>query len=232
MNGLELDQLLGPVPQLDATQILTTLLLALALGLAVALTYRFSVSGRVLSPSLQASLILLAMVAAMVMMVIGNNIARAFSLVGALAIVRFRTRLRSSWDISFVFFSLAVGIACGVLAYQVAVLGTITVTLTILALQVIPLSGLRADRIRMLRCDVTSFGGAESEVEQTLDRFLQRRWLVEARSLRFGETLSLRYRVVVRDTDEIATMIREVGAIEGVERVVIDHGSEGPNREE
>jgi len=232
MNGFDLEQILGAVPQLSATQILTTLLLALGLGLVVAITYRFSVPGRVLSPSLQSSLLLLAMVAAMVMMVIGNNIARAFSLVGALAIIRFRTRLRSSWDISFVFFSLVVGIACGVQAYPVALIGTAVVALTTLALQVIPLAGLRADRIRIVRCDVASFEGIEKRVEETLDRFLTRRWLVEARSLRFGESLSLRYRVVVRDTDEIPAMLREVGAIEGVERIVVDLGDGGPTREE
>jgi uncharacterized membrane protein YhiD involved in acid resistance len=198
----------------------------------VALAYRFSVPGRVLSPAMQSSLVLLAMVAAMVMMVIGNNIARAFSLVGALAIVRFRTRLRSAWDISFVFFALAVGIGCGVMAYKVAVLGTVMVTLAVLALQVIPLGGIRSDRIHMLRCDVASFEGAEKEMEGVLDGFLQRRWLVEARSLRFGETLSLRYRVVVRDPDQIGEMLRQVGAVEGVERVIIDLGDEGPDREE
>jgi len=232
MSDLELEMLLGPVLQLDAHQILTTLILALGLGVVVALAYRFSVPGRVLSPAMQSSLVLLAMVAAMVMMVIGNNIARAFSLVGALAIVRFRTRLRSAWDISFVFFALAVGIGCGVMAYKVAVLGTLMVTLTVLALHVIPLAGVRQDRILMLRCDVASFEGAEKEMERVLDSFVQRRWLVEARSLRFGETLSLRYRVVVRDPHEVGEMLRQVGAVEGVERVILDLGDEGPDREE
>ncbi len=228
----DLEQVLGPVPQLDAAQILTTLLLALGLGLAVALTYRVSVAGRVLSPAKLSSLVLLAMVAALVMMVIGNNIARAFSLVGALAIIRFRTRLRSSWDISFVFLALVVGIACGVLAYQVAILGSLTVILAVLALQAIPLAGARADRTSVLRCDIVAFEGKELELERALDRFLTRRWLVEARSQRFGEALSLRYRVVVRDPHEIPTMVREVSSIEGVERVVVAVGEEGPDSEE
>ncbi len=232
MNQLDLEMLLGPVPALDAAEVLTALLLALALALTVAVTYRVSVAGRVLSVAMQSSLVLLAMVAAMVMMVIGNNIARAFSLVGALAIIRFRTRLRSSWDISFVFLALVVGIACGVLAYQVAILGTLTIVLTVLALQALPLEGLRADRTRMIRCDVAAFEGAEHRLEQELDRFLVKRWLVEARSVRFGEALSLRYRVIVRNVDDIPTLVREVGAVEGVEKVVVDTGEEGPESEE
>jgi hypothetical protein len=232
MNDLDLQSTLLPLMQLDTAQIVATLLLALGLGLVVALAYRVSVPGRVLSPAMLSSLVLLAMVAAMVMMVIGNNIARAFSLVGALAIVRFRTRLRSPWDISFVFFAIATGIACGVFAYKVAIYGCGIVTLAVLALQAIPLAGLRPDRIRMLRCDVAAFEGAEAALEQVLERFVSRRWLIEARSLRFGESLSLRYRVVVRDPAEVGAMLREAGAVEGVERVVLDLGEEGETLEE
>lgn len=231
MNSLDLERLLEPVLVLDSAQIATTLLLALLVGLVVAVTYRLSVPGRVLSPAMVSSLVLLAMVAAMVMMVIGNNIARAFSLVGALAIVRFRTRLRSPWDISFVFFTLASGIACGVFAYQVAILGTAIVTLAVLALQVVPLTGWRADRVRLLRCDVAAFEGAEADLDEAMERFVSRRWLVEARSLRFGEALSFRYRVVVRDPSAVGAMLRDLGAVEGVERVVLDLGEEGEGLE-
>jgi len=228
MSAADLQRLVEPWVQLAPGQIVLALLLALLLGLAVALTYRVSVPGRVLSPSLQSSLVLLAMVAAMVMMVIGNNLARAFSLVGALAIVRFRTRLSSPWDISFVFFSLATGIACGVQAFPVAILGTTVIGLAVIALHIIPLSGIRSDRIRMLRCDVASFEGVEGRLDAVLDEHTARRWLTEARSMRFGESLSFRYRVVLRDTDAIAAMLRDIGEIEGVERVVLDLGEETP----
>ncbi len=226
MNDLDLQRFLEPSTLLDAQQVVLTLVLALVLGLAVAFVYRLSVPGRVLSPSLQASLVLLAMVTAMVMMVIGDNLARAFSMVGALAIVRFRTRLRSPWDISFVFFSLAAGIACGVLAYQVAVLGTALVGLAVLGMHVIPLSGIRPDHLRMLRCDVGVFEGVENRLEQILDDHLDRRWLVETRSQRFGESLSFRYRVVVRDPDDVAEMMRAISNLEGVEKVVLDLSDE------
>jgi hypothetical protein len=233
MSAIELERLLTTVPPLGAAEVVATLLLALALGVAVTLTYRFSVAGRVVAPTMHSSLVLLSMVAALVMMVIGNNLARAFSLVGALAIIRFRTRLRSPWDISFVFLALVVGIACGVLAYQVAVVGTLTLLLAILGLQAIPVIGPRAaDRTRVVRCDVAAFEGAEQALERVLDRFLSRRSLVEARSQRFGEALSLRYRVVMRDAAEIPSLVREVAALEGVERVVVDLGEEGPDSEE
>jgi hypothetical protein len=226
MRNLDLQRLLEPSTLLDPQQVVLTLALALGLSLVVALVYRLSVPGCVLSPTMQSSLVLLAMVAAMVMMVIGNNLARAFSLVGALAIVRFRTRLRSPWDISFVFFSLATGIGCGVMAYQVAILGTVMISLAVLALHVIPLAGIRPENLRYLRCDVGAFEGVENRLEQVLDDHVARRWLVEARSQRFGESLSFRYRVVVRDPDNVAPMMRAISGIEGVERVVLDLSDE------
>ena len=227
MNGLDLST--GVPVALSSGVILTALLVALALGVVVALVYRLSLGGRPVSPAMQGTLVLLAMIAAIVMMVIGNNLARAFSLVGALAIIRFRTRLRSPWDITFVFLSLAVGIAAGVFAFRVAFLGTLTVTLAVLALYLLPAGGVRR-KVRLLRCDVAAYENVEGEVDRVLDRFLRQRWLVEARSLRFGETLSYRYRVVLRDEGAARELLRAVADLEGVERVVLadDEDAAGP----
>ncbi|MBI2839816.1 MAG: DUF4956 domain-containing protein [Acidobacteria bacterium] len=232
MNESDLGRLIEPMMLVDGGQILTTMLLALVLGVAVALVYRASVPGRVLSPAIPNSLVLLAMVSAMVMMTIGNSVARAFALVGALSIVRFRTRLRTAWDISFVFLSLAVGIGCGVLAYQITLLGTVIISLAILALNVLRLTGMRADCVHTLRCDVAPYEGIETKMNAVLERFVRHRWLVEARSLRFGESLSLRYRIVLRGPEQHGTLLRELAGLEGIERVVIDNGEETAEVEE
>ena len=63
------------------------------------------------------------MLIAMVTQVIGDNVARAFSLVGALAIVRFRTVVRDTQDTAFVMLSVVVGMAVGARAPLVAVIG-------------------------------------------------------------------------------------------------------------
>jgi hypothetical protein len=204
---------------LEPSLILQALLLAFGLSSVVAIIYRVSVGDRVASPVMQMSFVLLAMVAAMVMMVIGNNLARAFSLVGALAIVRFRTRLRSPWDITFVFFALTVGIGCGVFAWAVSIVGTGVVSLAVLALQLIPL-GVRGD-VRLLRVDLATYKIGEGDLDKRLDEFVERKWLEEARSLRFGETLSMRYRVVFKSGKSIEQVVRSLSVIEGVERIVL-----------
>ena len=227
MNDLELA--FGQALNLGFTDIFQGLVLALLLGVVVAGLYRVSVPGRVLSPAMVSSLVLLSLVASMVMMVIGNNIARAFSLVGALAIIRFRTRLRSPWDISFVFLSLAVGIACGVFAFRVALMGTVVIALTVLVMQA--LATLRSHNgIQLLRCDLAAYEAREEAIRGVLEQHLARRSLVEARSLRFGETLSYRYRVVLKDPMGAEALLQALSAVEGVERVVLyadaDHTGE------
>ena len=230
MSILDLELAFGQVLNLSAGDIFITLVLALLLGLVVAFTYRYSVPGRLLSTPLMSSLVLLAVISAMVMMVIGNNVARAFSLVGALAIIRFRTRLRSPWDITFIFLSLAVGIASGVLAYRVAVLGTLVVVLAVMALQVIPLGP--AGTMHLLRCDLAAYQATEAEVLQVFRRHLKRWWLAEVRSLRFGETMSYRYRVILLDDTGYDALLRELADVEGVERLVLDAEDEGVGQTE
>ena len=77
MNELELA--FAPALNQDLPAVFESQLLALILGLMVMAVYRYSVDERIASPPMQASLVLLAMIGSMVMMIIGNNIARAFS---------------------------------------------------------------------------------------------------------------------------------------------------------
>lgn len=224
MNLLDFELAFGQALNLDASQIFMGLFLALILGIVVALVYGASIQNRVVPRALQSSFVLLALVSSMVMMVIGNNLARAFSLAGALAIIRFRTRLKSPWDITFVFLALAVGIATGVFAFRVAIIGTLVICLAVFALQVIPL-GPRGE-VHFLRCDLAAYEGREVNIAKVLDDHLKERWLIEARSLRFGETLSYRYRVVFKDDKKLDDFLRELSNIEGVERIVLDKEEE------
>jgi hypothetical protein len=87
---------------------------ALALGLVVAGIYRVTHGRRaVQARSMMATLVLLTILIGMISSVIGDNIARAFSLVGALAIVRFRTVVEDTRDTAFVIFAVGVGMAIG-----------------------------------------------------------------------------------------------------------------------
>ena len=93
--------------------IVINIIIAFILGVIISWIYRRTHRGYSYSNSFISTLTILSMVTAFVMMVIGNNIARAFSLVGALSIIRFRTAVKDTRDTAFVFLSLAVGMAVG-----------------------------------------------------------------------------------------------------------------------
>lgn len=89
------------------------MLAALVLGLAISGVYYITTSNRNRSASFLMSLIILPAIVAIVILLVGENVARAFSLAGIFTLVRFRSIPGDSKDISFIFLSMAVGLTVG-----------------------------------------------------------------------------------------------------------------------
>ncbi len=119
-------------PPTNDADIVGALIVAFLCGFIVSLTYRWTYQGSSYAPSFVRSMIFLSMITAVIMLVIGNNLARAFGLVGAMSIIRFRTALKDPQDIVFVFFALAIGMAAGVGMYAIAIIGTVGISLAII----------------------------------------------------------------------------------------------------
>lgn len=103
---------------------LASLSLSFALCLVVAWTYSVTHSGLSYLRGFTQGLALGGLIAATVMLAIGDDVARGLGVVGALTIVRFRTTVKDTRDLMFVFAALASGVACGVQSYAVAIIGT------------------------------------------------------------------------------------------------------------
>lgn len=101
-----------------------SLILAIVLSTAMAFTYKLTFSGIEYSRSMFQAMILSSLVTAMIMMAVGNNLAVGFGIIGAVAIIRFRTNIQNPRNIIFMFGALSVGITSGVYGYAVAVVGT------------------------------------------------------------------------------------------------------------
>lgn len=111
--------------ELSAAVIVLNLLLALLLQLAVVFIYRRTRHGLSYSESFAFTLVMVGVLGCSIMMIVQNNIIGAFALLGAFALIRFRTILKESSDVAFVLFSLATGVAVGTNHYMLAL---ITVT--------------------------------------------------------------------------------------------------------
>lgn len=111
-------------PRIGWEMTLAALLLAFALSMIISWIYVITYQGLSYMRSFTQTLSIAGVVAALVMLAIGDDVARGLGLVGALTVIRFRTTLKDTRDLMFAFAALGCGVACGVLSFSVAILGT------------------------------------------------------------------------------------------------------------
>ena len=114
---------------LTPAQIIMSFLLAFALSFIWATVYRKTHSGIAYTRSFYLTLLLISPIVAMVMMAIGSNVALSLGLVGALSIIRFRTVIKDTKDMTFLFLGIGIGLCCGANAWLVTIIGTALISL-------------------------------------------------------------------------------------------------------
>ncbi len=114
---------------LTTNEIIGNISVALLCSIFISYFYKKTYNGPGYLNSFANALILLSLITAVVIMIIGNNLARAFGLVGAMSIIRFRTAVKETHDIVYIFFALTIGMAAGVGYHSLAIVGTIFVGL-------------------------------------------------------------------------------------------------------
>ena len=110
------------------------LALAFCLGLFIFLVYKKCYAGVMYAPSFGVPLIALTLITTLLILAVTSNIVLSLGMVGALSIVRFRTAIKDSRDTVYIFWSIIVGICCGVGDYAVACIGSAVTFAVILLL--------------------------------------------------------------------------------------------------
>ena len=111
---------------LSPAQVLVSYLLAFALAFIWATVYRRTHSGIAYTRSFFFTLVLVAPAIAMIMMAIGSNVALSLGLVGALSIVRYRSVIKDSKDLTFLLVAIGIGLTAGANVWVVGLIGTVT----------------------------------------------------------------------------------------------------------
>lgn len=148
---------------LSLSHALLTLAIAIVLGAMISFTYMKTQPAY--SPSFTLTMMVLPAIVAIIIMLIGSNIARAFSLAGAFSIIRFRSAPGDSKDISYVLFSMAAGLSAGVGAFGYAVLFTVILCALMYVLKLIKF-GTRKDAIKTLKVTIPENLGYEEAFEE------------------------------------------------------------------
>lgn len=189
--------------------VIGNLLIALLCGIIISLVYKFSYKGVNYAASFSVSLIMLTMITSVVIMVIGNNLARAFGMVGAMSIIRFRTAIKDTIDIMFIFFALAIGLACGVKLYAIAIFSTIFICLVFIAISKMNFSITRKKEFLLQVMAYTSLYN-ENQIEKHLLKYCSRYKLVNVKSSGEGQNnlIELSYHVVLKEENRGNEMVQ------------------------
>jgi hypothetical protein len=195
------------------------LLLAALLGGMVAWIYRRTRKGADISSSFPVTLVLLSILIAMVTQVIGDNVARAFSLVGALSIVRFRTVVRDTQDTAYVIFAVVVGMAVGASDLWVALVGIGVVGFAAYLMMARAKVFSATQPAYLLSVRVGLGHDLDKLLRGTLDGHLQERELMSVSTAKQGVLLDVTYETRLSPTGSADELVKALNRIEGVQSV-------------
>jgi hypothetical protein len=194
---------------------LAALVLAFGLSAALAWIYRATYDGLSYQKGFVQTLALGGPVAAMAMLAIGDDIARGLGLVGALTLIRFRATLKDTRDLMFAFASLSVGVACGVTALGIAVLGALVFGTAAMILYWTGFGSRRSfDAVLRLRAAYAE--PAQIELVRVLGRHCRSFTLVNMRDLG-GALQEQSYQLRLGNRRSGGALLAELAEVEGIE---------------
>ncbi|HYN06727.1 MAG TPA: DUF4956 domain-containing protein [Vicinamibacterales bacterium] len=212
--------------QLPLVTIVIRLVAAAILGGAVAGVYRITRPGSTVTQAFLRTLVLLSILIAMVTQVIGDNIALAFSLVGALSIVRFRTVVRDTEDTAFVIFAVATGMAAGASKPGLALAGLVVVTITAIVMRSRPARTPDALAWFQLSVRVGLGHDAEALIGGTIDKFVSDRRVMSMATARQGMSIDITYETRLRKDSVPDDLVKALNRIEGIQSVELQRRAE------
>jgi len=173
------------------------LFLSFALSVFVGYTYRYTHRGVSYSQSYVHTLVIMGCVIAVIMLIIGSNIARAFALVGALSIVRFRNAMKETRDIGFIFMAMAIGMAVGTRFYLLAIFSAVALCAFTVVLYKLNMFK-KIVRERILRVQLPVDRDHEQALDEPFHKHLDEYRIISIKTVRAGVLQEVTYSVVLK----------------------------------
>lgn len=203
----------GPRPM----DIIFSLLLAFVVAGIISQLYKYTHRGLSFELSFMSTLVLLAPIVTVVMLFIRGDLVLSLGLIGSLSIIRFRTPIKDTRDMVFLFWVIAVGLGCGTYNWLVVVISSIMISLVLILLHLI-----RYGQSHNIDYVLVVSGHAYSKSED-LSRVIRKNTKeVQIRSKEteddFWETI-FEIRFDRMNHDSVDKLLREIRNIEGVNKV-------------
>ena len=187
---------------------------SILLGLVISFIYILTHKKEGYAPSFPVTLIMLPAIISIIILLVGNNVARAFSLAGAFSLIRFRSAPGDPKDIAYVFFTLAVGLTCGMgyIGYAIVVTLILCALLTILDITGYATSKNKMAKLKIIIPEDLNYEGVFDEV---LNKFTIS-WNVDSvRTRDFGALFEIQYIIKVDSNLDQKNFIDELRCING-----------------
>ena len=210
---------LAASPPVIPREALVRLLGALVLGWIVSLIYQYTRPGKY-SVSVRSTLVLLAPLIAIVTQVVGGNTARAFSLVGALSIVRFRTVVQDTQDTAFVIFAVVMGMAAGAGDLWISLIGLAIVGGAAFGMRTKapdPVEGALAGYVLNLRVGLGH--DIESVAREAFKAHTTSAKLASMETVKQGTAVEATYRLAFKSDGSAEALLKALNRTEGVQNV-------------
>ncbi|WP_196001232.1 DUF4956 domain-containing protein [Clostridium sp. 1001271B_151109_B4] len=171
---------------------------SIVLGLVISLAYMYTHKKEGYAPGFTITLIMLPVIIAIIILLVGNNVARAFSLAGAFSIIRFRSAPGDPKDISYIFFTLAVGLACGMGYIGYGVIVTVILCIIMIVLDKIKFAVPKTKNMR-LKILVPEDLNYEGVFDKILDSY-STNWATESvKTKDFGALFEISYKIHLKE---------------------------------
>ena len=182
---------------------------SILLGLVISCVYIKTHSNNGYSSGFPITLIMLPVIISIIILLVGNNVARAFSLAGAFSIIRFRSAPGDPKDIAYVFFTLAVGLTCGMGYIGYAVIFTVILSTLMFILDIIKFA-IPKGKSMQLKITVPEDLNYEGVFEEVLNKFATSYSIERVRTRDFGALFELYYRVQLKPDVNQKTFLDEL----------------------
>lgn len=181
---------------LSLSSAILTIVVSFVLGGLISLTYIKTCNKAGYSQNFSLTLILIPTVIAVIILLIGSNIARAFSLAGAFSIIKFRSAPGDPKDIAYVLFTMAAGLACGVGAYAYAVMFTALLCLLMFILNLVNF-GAKRTSTKLLKITIPEDLDYEGAFDEVFNQYTTGYELRKVRTTDLGSLYELVYTITM-----------------------------------
>ncbi len=179
---------------------------AIILGLIIGIVYMYLCKKEGYGKNFIIGLVILPVIVSVVILLIGSNVARAFSMAGAFALVRFRSAPGNAKDIAIVFFAMASGLACGLGYVLFAAVFVVVILLLLVLLNFIHFADHSSEN-RQLKITIPENLNFNHVFDDLLEKYTTKSQLIKVKTTNMGTMYELTYQVYMKkDADEKAFM--------------------------